>query len=285
MTRKGRIVRSRGIEPALPELERRLTTAAAARRKRSGRRIVGSRGTRIAVAGLACLAFGGSAMAATGVWDPPIGTKAPNTSPPTVSATPVPAAMSEALGAFRREPDARDRGPEVEATLSTLGSSFADGVRPDSVRYLEGNARGEATVLFSAERSVLTSGKGLELFGSGEPACVDVPAAGMETAPLCFGLDKILAGEATFAVERIDRQTGEAWGLVPDGVASVTARFGGGVAWEVPVADNYFKYSWGNPDTDPIDGEGPLVSRINPFKDLIWRDADGNVVPHQDPAG
>lgn len=289
MIRKVRIVNNRS-PVVIPKLERMLAAAADERVvvPAGGRRGIprlSGRLPRIAAIGAACLAFGGSAMAATGVWDPGIGADAPNTPPPTISATPVPAAMAEALGAFRRAPNAQDRGPAVEATLSTLGSQFASGLRPDSVRFLEGNGRGEATVLLSAERAVLTSGNGVELFGSGEPACVVGPGGGLETAPECWGLDKILAGEAVEETERVDGQTGEAWGLVPDGVASVTANFGGGAAREVPVTDNYFRYAWGDPETNPIFGETAAVLRTTPFKDVIWRDADGNVVPHQDPAG
>jgi hypothetical protein len=281
---KGHDMRSDRTEAVIPELERSLAAGAAGQTRGSRfstmRRAASTRGARAAAIGATCLAFGGTAMAATGVWDPGIGAHAPDTPPPTISASPVSAAMAEALGVFSRAPNAQDRGHEVEATLSTLGSQFADGVRPDSVRYLEGNAHGEATVLLSAERSVFTSGNGVELFGSGEPACVVAPGGGLETAPFCFGLDKILAGKATFAVERVDRLTGEAWGLVPDGVATVTARFDG-EAREVPVTDNYFRYTWGNRDAKPINGEGPSVMRTSSFPDMIWRDAEGDVVPQQ----
>jgi len=251
------------------------------------------RASRVLVAGVACLAFGGTAMAATGVWNPGIGSQAPDTPPPTISAAPVPTAMTDALGAFRRAPNAQDRGPGVEATLSTLGSQFASGLRPDSVRFLEGNAGGEATVLLSAERSVLTVGNGVELFGSGEPACVVAPGAGLETAPECFGLDKILAGGAVSTVATRDGASGEAWGLVPDGVASITARFGGEDVREVPVTDNYFHYRWGSARNEPISAlqeSGVLgmsviwTGPIGPLKGMAWHDADGNVVSPQ-PAG
>lgn len=306
MTRKGHIVKSRGLEPALPELERRLTTAAAARVKASKRglrdRIVASSGLRIAAAGLACLAFGGTAMAATGVWNPEIGASAPYGPPPEIATTPVPAAMAEALGVFRREPTAQDHAPAVEATLSDLGSQFANGVRPGSVRFLEGDPSGKATLLLSAERSDVTSNSA-EFFGSGEPACVVRPDSSpdpSEAIPLCFGLDKILAGEADMEVERIDAKTnnawGLAWGLVPDGVATVTFRDGEGERQELPVRDNYFHYSWGdppvNPDlpVNPVEREltvfkSSLEANLNRLKDLVWHDADGNVVPMQRPAG
>jgi hypothetical protein len=282
-------MRDSGIEAAvLPELERAVTIAAAAEVKESragaGRRIAGWRASRVVAVGAACLAFAGTAMAATGVWNPGIGSQAPNTPPPTISVSPVPTAMTEALGAFRRAPNAQDRGPEVEATLSTLGSQFAGGLRPDSVRFLEGNGRGEATVLLSAERSVLTVGNGVELFGSGEPACVVAPGAGSETAPECFGLDKILAGGAVSTVATSDGASGEAWGIVPDGVASISARFGGEDVREVPVTDNYFHYSWGNAPISAVEPAVTWTGPIGPLKGMAWHDADGNVVSPQ-PAG
>jgi hypothetical protein len=42
---------------------------------------------------------------------------------------------------------------------------------------------------------------------------------------------------------KASRNPGEAWGLVPDGVASISARFASGAEREVPVSDNYFQFS------------------------------------------
>jgi hypothetical protein len=277
---KGTTMRSNRTTAVLPELERSLAAGAAGQNRSSRLSAIRGRAGRVAAIGATCLAFGGTAMAATGVWNPGIGDKAPNTPPPAVSTTAVPAAMAESVGAFRRAPNAQDHGPAVEATLSTLGSQFADGIRPDSVRYLEENASGEATILLSSERSIFTSGKGMRLFGSGEPACVVIPDGG-EAVPTCFGLDKILAGEAVSQLERIDHLTGKAWGLVPDGVASVTARFGDGTIHQIPVTDNHFVYRWGNPEANPLGGEVSLVSWTTPSIGIVWHDADGNVVPQQ----
>lgn len=271
----------------LPRLERMLAAAAADRIEQSAASSRRSRSRfsvpRIAAVALVATAFTGTAMAATGVWNPSIGDQA-NTPSPAISATPVPAAMAEALGAFRRAPDAQDHGPAVEATLSTLGGRFADGIRPDSVRYLGDDASGEAMVLVSAERSLFTSGDAVSVFGSGEPACVVVPNSGEggEAVPMCFGLDKILAGEAEVLIDSADHLSGEVWGLVPDGVASVTARFGDDAVHQVPVTDNHFVYRWGNPQAHLI--KESLVYWTSRSKDTVWRDAEGNVVPQQ-PAG
>jgi hypothetical protein len=285
-------MKSNRTAAVLPELERSLAAGAAAQTRGSRfgamRQAASVRAVRVAAIGATCLAFGGTAMAATGVWNPSIGDQA-NTPSPAISATPVPAAMAEALGAFRRAPDAQDHGPAVEATLSTLGGRFADGIRPDSVRYLGDDASGEAMILVSAEHSLFTSGDAVNYFGSGEPACVVVPSSGEggEAAPMCFGLDKILAGDAEVQIEGTDHGetlSGEAWGLVPDGVASVTARFGDGAVHQVPVTDNHFVYRWGNTQANQVDREQFLVFSTRHSKDTVWRDAAGNVVPQQ-PAG
>jgi hypothetical protein len=280
MTRKGRIVKSRRFEPALPELERRLTTAAAARRKGSGRRIVGSRSTRIAVAGLACLAFGGSAMAADW-WDPGIGTDTLiegdgsalyGEGPATLARTPVPAAETEVLGVLRRDPTAEDRGAEVEATLA--GVSFVDRVRPDSVRFLAPGARGKATIVLSAERSLET-----EIFHEmGDAICVfrpdPVDRSPMDMMPACFSISFVLSGRGY--AEELNNPPGRglAIGLVPDGVASVTAEFLDAPEMTVPVKDNYFEI----PMSAGQLGEAGLNRGI---QRVLWRDANGDVIPQQ----
>lgn len=286
-TRKGRIVKSRGIEPALPELERRLTTAAAARMRGSrqghGRRIVGSRGSRVAAAGLACLAFGGSAMAA-GVWNPGIGTDAPmegdgsalsGEGPATVARTPVPAAVTEVLGVLRRDPTAEDRSAEVEATLAEV--SFVDRVRPDSVRFLASGDRGLATIVLSAETSLETE----FLEGKEEPICVFRPGAAGYGHPndvpsACFSLSFLLSGRAYTEEINIPPGRGLAFGLVPDGVASVTAEFTDAPDVTIPVKDNYFEIQMSGAEFGERNGD-----RQGGVQRITWRDADGNVVSQQ----
>jgi hypothetical protein len=298
MTRKGRIVRSRGLEPALPELERRLTTAAAAQMKASrqslGRRVVGFRGSRIAAAGLACLAFVGSAMAA-GVWNPEIGTDtgiegsgAPlsGQGPPTMATTPVPAAATEVLGVLRRDPTVRDRGSEVEATLANV--AFVDRVRPDSVRFLAPGDRGKATILLSAETSLDTeiSKSSLKLSEEEEePVCVFRPGAlgyghVNDVPSACFGLSDLLAGRAYTEELNSPPGRGLAFGLVPDGVASVTAEFANAVEVTVPVRDNYFEIPMSGAQLG--EGKGDLKGGV---QRVVWRDTDGALVPQQSDGG
>jgi len=273
MTRKGLILRWRGSkETVLPELRRVVISAAAAEVEESGvgngGRIAGWRASRVVAIGLTCLAFGGTAMAATGIWDPGIGTDT-QSGPPTLSATPVPAPMTEALGVLRRASDAQDHGPAVEATLSTIGSKWLEGVRLDSVRYLPAGTNGEAAILFSQEGRWGSSEQGED------HVCVYRPGPGAassvdgEAVPFCAGLNGMLAGELWGELPNPDG-SGIAFGLVPDGVASVTARFGSGTERDVPVSDNYFEFSWDAAENAPSAKEYPY--------EMTWRNADGTVV-------
>jgi hypothetical protein len=266
MTMKGRILKSRGIGSALPELERMLATTAGRHVKvTKARRALVARSTRVAAIGLACLAFGGSAMAATGIWSPAIGTGSAN-GPATISDTPVPAALSAQLSVLRRDPTDQDRSAEVEATLRS--ASAPEGVRPDSVRYLGPGANGEATLLYSAiEASPFDPGE--------ETVCVDRPMADWpETPAMCFGLSELLAGEAAMTVVHDNGQFALALGIVPDGVATVTAEFGGGPDVTVPVDNNYWELRGSDAKLSDRIGEAGV-------EHTVWRDAGGNVVSQQ----
>lgn len=275
----------------LPQLEAALTTAAAAQVSESsrgfGRRLATAKASRFAAAGLACLAFGGTAMA-TGIWNPPIGTKEIY-GPVTTSNTPVPAGLSEALGVLRRDPTPLDHSAEVEATLAEV--AFADGVRPDSVRFLAASGHGEATILLSAEKAVL------DFEGDhSEPVCVFRPwvdghGHSDNAQSNCIGLGELLSGRGYGESMDAVAHTGLAYGLVPDGVATVTAEFPNAPDVTVPVADNYFEIPLsGSEIGDYVEETGPNATgdslRELGIKRVLWRDADGAVVPqHPDPHG
>lgn len=44
--------------------------------------------------------------------------------------------------------------------------------------------------------------------------------------------------------ETLTDPSGEAFGLVPDGVVAITAKFSNGTERDVAVADNYWQFSW-----------------------------------------
>jgi hypothetical protein len=78
-------MRSNRTEALIPELERSLAAGAAGQRRGSKiatiRRAASGRAGRVAAIGATCLAFGGTAMAATGMWNPEIGTRGPEGPP------------------------------------------------------------------------------------------------------------------------------------------------------------------------------------------------------------
>lgn len=265
--RKGLVLKSRGSEAGLPELERIVTTAAARRMEpklNSWRRLSGAKGSRVVAVGLCALAFGGTAMATTGAWDPLVGS---SEHPAPLSDTPVPAGLVAELGVLRREQTAKDRSAEVEATLEggPIGfkymPSFA--VRLDSVRYLGPGPNHEALILLSGvrtERPAIEPKRERWTAEVGE-VCVARPIPGFEEAPMeCFDRIDLMSGQAVL---------GRA-GLAPDGVATVTAKFYDAPDVTVPVKDNYWKLP-------------PGAHRSPSRPQFVWRDADGNFIPHQDP--
>jgi hypothetical protein len=268
MTRKGFTVRTRGNETtALPELERMLAGTAAAQRR--GRRGL-PRPRHVAALGLACMALGGTAVAAD-IWNPAIGTDVP--SAPSIATTAVPTELTEALGVLRRDPNAQDRGPEVEKTLTTVSDDYLAGLRPDSVRYLEPlGDHDEAVILFSAESSVFTDG---------EVACISIPnGEGVGSGPAgaeCLEPNQILSGDAVSVFERLGKNGyGEAFGLVPDGVVSGTAEFPSGLEIEVPVTENYFKFEWDSVEAGTGE-DSPGEERYGPTR-IVWHDPSGELV-------
>lgn len=312
--------RARQLEPTEVEIAAVLDRArtAAARREHTIR----FTGWRVLATGAACLAFGGTAAAATGVWDPQIGTEATDSPPPSISNAPISAAVTDSLAVLRREPTDQDHGPEVEATLRTLGEWFGfvhssdptpmgellsqfkygvKGVRPDSVRYLAPGADGKATILFSAEDA------GFALFGAlgapesggqpvyldGQGVCMFKPTGGGtpfgslgEGFPLCFVLNAILDGKATWSTVGGIEPSGGAYGIVPDGVASVTAKFPNGTEVDAPVANNYFQLTWGAGESAPVEGsekERAANADWEEPTEFVWYDAEGAIVQPQQP--
>jgi hypothetical protein len=292
-------MRSAEMDPVLPELERMLTRAAArqVRRTAPGRRVGGWRVSRLVAVGAGCLVFAGTAMAATGVWNPVVGSES---HPATLSDTPVPADLTAKLGVLRREQTPQDRSAEVEATLAGLGggTSGPEGVRLESVRYLAPAPNGEATILLSGERAgwaanaVIHSESRTLLVGPGEPEstaeplCVARPFPGdHQSVALCFGLSQLLSGEAIGTGIDASSETGTAFGVVPDGVASVTAEFESGPPVTVQVADNYWELPLNGTELAGVRGEHNVpVVRANSqagIEHTVWRDADGAVIPQQ----
>lgn len=271
MTRKGFKVGFRANEGAtLPELERVLAATAAAQAKRNRKvAISGGRNLRrVAAVGLACMAIGGTAVAAD-VWSPGIGTNVDpgiiDQTPPTVATSAVPSAVTELIGTLGREQTDADRDADVEAALSNL-TFGADSVRLDSVRKVGEGVDGEATFLFSAEQPGGFS-------SAEEPVCVYRPiVTGEDAGAMCFGLSQILTGNARLTYSHLPAGITVAYGVVPDGVATVTAQFGSAPDRTIPVHDNYYELPLSGPELSNANSESGVIA-------TVWHDADGNVIP------
>jgi hypothetical protein len=298
MTRKDDPVSYSQTETFLPDLERQLTVAAAERVSRRSRSALLSpyrgekahngtrrRVARVAFAAAAVFAIGGSALAATGVWNggwnPLIGDRA-SSGAPTHAATAVPEAVREALGVMGRSPTPADRGAAVRETLHGVDAYHVAGVRPNSVRYLGPAAAGSAAILISVEAADSPGGGSLCIFRP-------IVSGGRGAPATCFDLPQILAGEAVASVG--SPQTTLTYGLVPDGVATVVAHFADGTEREVPVANNFFQFAEGSVGEEEVgcggnvcrgEGENPRGQSYplegSEMERLVWQDDRGKVV-------
>jgi hypothetical protein len=257
---------NRGAEnTVLPQLERALASAVSGRIEGSGTGVgrgrIRLRRHRVAAIALAGLLVAGTAVATTGSWHPSIGDRS-NPGPPTLSYGPVTRADTEVLGVLRRQPTALDRGPAVRETLHNVDRYHFAGVRPESVRFLAHGVGGQAAILVSVEEF---EGK------TDHPLCVFQPVTPGGSAFGCYSLAEIRADLAMAVYGAPDRSI--AYGLVPDGVAAVTAHFSRGRSRRGEVVNNYFHIGWGAGA-----GAGGHLDPEAGWKSLDFENAAGKVI-------
>lgn len=210
------------------------------------------------------VAVGAPALAATQPWQPLLGRPALQATPAGTSTTPPPSDQLAILGVLRRSQTASDRGPITTALLEELGPEQA-GVRVASIRLLS-SAAGAHAVLVSIERNAnLAPNEPVEqnqlclLFGHGGT---------------CSTTTSLVAGHfVAFAGPQV-------LGLVPDGVATVVARYSDGQMRSAAVRENFFEISdapIAPATTAPTKGSPPppLVS-VKP--NIEWLDANGHAI-------
>lgn len=216
--------------------------------------------------------LGGTALAATGVWRPSLGSD--QLGHPTTSNSSVPVEQLRLLGVLRRPQVDADRGPVVEDILKHGLSSRTDaggvaGVRTDAIRRIATTStttwilvpvkrvryqigptakKDERNVLCVISRSPWTGPDGVERFGYGS-AC-------RTTHDVALG--RLAGGAAS------DRHL-SLWGVVPDGVDKVKARLRGGKGITVKVRDN----------TYVVDATIPQRAWLGHY---VWYDRAGNVI-------
>jgi len=231
----------------LPQLERMLVQQAARRARpiaaapRAGlealaapRRLRVSRRSAV-LALLAALVLGG-AVAATTVWTPLLGTE--HAGRPTVSATPPSPAALKLLGVLRRAQTPADRDAQTQTVLRLLGPQL-HGVRTRYIRKLEADIGGAAVTLVPVE-SFSEPGEAFAVPLEGGFVCVLYPfPQGPRGASLnCWSPSEIAGGSAIGVTRGADAL--HVFGLVPDGVATVTIELADGSEIAAAVRENFF---------------------------------------------
>jgi hypothetical protein len=205
----------------------------------------------------------GSALAATQPWQPILGRPSLNDTPGGTASSDVPGDQRALLGVLRRPQADSDRGPEAQRLLRNLGPEES-GVRTASVRLLSSPA-GARAALVSVERAGAAGGEAPR----SDALCLLFDAGGS-----CGTLANLRAGQLfAIAGDRI-------YGIVPDGVASVTLAYPNGERLKTDVEDNFFAIAGAPVVQRSLPGAGagtpPLTLGARPT--IQWLDADGNVV-------
>lgn len=246
----------------------------------------GRRWGRIGLLALGGVVVSGTALAATGTWDPQLGTPGRGTRPLPAAAG-VPAEQLAALGILRRPQTDADRGGQVQAALKVLSGETISGIHTDAIRvitstprevailvpverYGPGTSQRDALCLMSSSyseaRTVDLGGRKTKLpagfsgWGSNCGTLESVRTTGIETGTTddpSGGL--IINGRPKNIVQH--RVT-----LVPDGVARVAVRVRGGRTVTVTVRDNIYRFN---------------IRGSSAYLGTIWYDAAGRRIDHR----
>lgn len=213
---------SKSIERELVQASRRLATQPSTSRRRVVTRPP-------LLAALTALTVAGSAaVAATQPWRPD-SIRAIGAQAPPISAARAPLQQARLLGVLRRSVTAADRSAAVDRLVGFAGSARSThGVRTDLTRRLGTTASGKPIVLISLLD--WTPGFG---YHKRNPLCVlypDVDGAGKS----CFTTTEIRTGQASASLGT------HTYGLVPDGVASVSILYRTGPPVLARATGNFF---------------------------------------------
>jgi hypothetical protein len=223
---------------------------------------------RLAVLTALCLTVAAPAIAATQPWRPLLGDH--RRGEPSVSASAIPEAELERFGVLRREQTNLDRGPATQSALRYLDRDVS-GVHTDGIRLLSEsplsavlvpvakfNVHGDerARNLPQRLRSVVSP--------KSDGLCVFVAdPAGHGGSLSCATLAELTAGRLPDSMGPV------LYGLVPDGVFTVSLRLADGNTVEAPVRANFYAVA-ATPGGDRR--SAPAVDEIR------WQTADNRTV-------
>jgi hypothetical protein len=216
-------------------------------------------GRRLPIAVVAGLALAGTALAATHPWSPSLGDRRLGP-PPAVSRLAPPASQLAILSVLRRTQTDRDRGAATANALRYLGRG-GSGVRTAYIRLLGLSAPSQGIVLIPMER--YSPGPGLV---KRDALCVFYAEPnGDGGGKHCFDTSDVQNGRARASLGV------HQYGLVPDGVAKVTALFAEGPLVETAVHDNFYDLiaPRARGDAETIAADPAVVS---------WQDKNGRPV-------
>lgn len=175
---------------------------------------------------VAALAVSGTAVAATRPWEPVLGDP---DDPTTQDVDSPPPKQLRLLGVLRRPPTAADRDAATQATFQYVGPGSKN-VHVKYIRRLGSSAPGRAVVLVPAQRFALQGDLPID-----DALCVFYSEPKIDGGgKACFSTAELREGKAIASLGR------DVYGLVPDGVATVSALFAGDSAVTAPVQDNFF---------------------------------------------
>lgn len=201
----------------------------------------------------ALLAVGGSALAGSQPWEPLLG-KPGHGPQATLSQASPPASELGVLGVLRRATTEADHGVATATALAFVGPGARD-VRTRFIRQLTPGAGERPAVLVPAWRYDRNQ-PGVRIPAIADALCVVVlNSTSHAGAKGCYSAAQVTAGSAFSAAAHY------VFGLVPDGVASVTFRYRSSPPASARVKDNFFE----------------MVGRGVPHE-IVWRDAAGRQI-------
>ena len=181
--------------------------------------------------GVALLTVGGAGAAASSLWLSPAGNPLYGFNPGLTESAP-PAAQLAALSVLRRAQTAGDRGPGVQTALTDV-NNFTTGIRSNYVRVLATTSGGPVVLVPVQTRNAAATQPAIQ-----DALCIYYPGSGdaLQNHLGCWSTAQVLAGQAFGGLASHE------FGLVPDGVSSVSVSLGS-VTKPVSVSSNFFDVS------------------------------------------
>jgi hypothetical protein len=206
---------------------------------------------------------GGTAVAATHPWSPLLGDPRFEGPPPTVAPDTPPRDQLKALEVLRREQTPQDRSLATRGTLRYISGSSTRGVRTDYIRQLIPAGAGTVTLVPVASWRPNPAAPPVH-----DALCVFYGESGSDGgARTCWTTDQVLQGNAVAELGN------HFYGLVPDGVAIVLARFSDGTSTSASVRDNFFDLA------SPPDMRDPEHASVGARpSEISWLDSNATTV-------